>query len=232
MSFQHFSHEHRLRKSSLIIEVFCSMCNRSIPALQEDCYYCDLCRYYLHQECAELPERIDHHSLHPLHPLFLTKRSLSDSRSCYYFEKPLGNDQYFYVCSQLCSNLYMHVACALIPLPSITFNVDGGEDHDDVVRFVCHQQPMTLVELNERPAQCFSCQSNWSGPAYSCTFEKCENFVHKSCTELPQKIQHPFHSPHSRILRVSKPLSCRSCHKKKKIVRSSSVVLKMGVTLT
>lgn len=108
----------------------------------------------------------------------------------------------------------MHVACALIPLPSITFNVDGGEDHDDVVRFVCHQQPMTLVELNERPAQCFACQSNWSGPAYSCTFEKCENFVHKSCTELPQKIEHPFHTPHSLILRVSKPLSCRSCHKK------------------
>ncbi|EXB40980.1 hypothetical protein L484_020715 [Morus notabilis] len=192
------------------------MCNRTIEK-GLDCYWCRLCRYYLHQECAKLPEHIDH-SFHPLHGLKLTKRSLNDTCRCYYCEKPLENDEYLYACDKMCSDFFMHMTCAMIPLPTITSNVDGCKDHD-VAQFACHQRPMTLMDhghhlSNKRAAKCFGCQSNWSGPAYSCISENCENFLHKSCGELPQKIQHAVHSPHSLILQVSKPQSCRSCCKK------------------
>lgn len=217
--FRHFSHEHKLHNRIFSSECFCNMCNGRISGGVHH-YYCPRCNYYIHEQCAEWPEHIDH-SFYPPHRLTLQSRSLEDNvNRCYYCEKPFQNDEYLYACEQLCSDFYMHRACAMIPVPTIMSNIDGSEEHN-VVRFSCHQQPMILVDHRDghkRRAKCFACQSNRSGPMYSCISSECDNFIHKSCSELPQKIQHPFHSPHSLILQVSQPQSCRSCCKQRCIL--------------
>ena len=191
---RHFSHEHELQSHSFLSERFCNMCNGPIP-IGDYHYFCSQCRYYIHKECAMWPEHIDH-SLHPPHRLTLQSRSLDDNvNRCYYCKKPFQNDEYLYACEQLCSDFYMHRACAMIPVPTIMSNIDGSEEHN-VVQFSCHQQPMILVDQRDSHksrATCFACQSNRSGPMYSCISSTCDNFIHKSCSDLPQKIQHHFH---------------------------------------
>ncbi|PON86288.1 Protein kinase C-like phorbol ester/diacylglycerol-binding domain containing protein [Trema orientale] len=153
--------------------------------------------------CAELPEH-SNHSLHePFHSLILEKSA--SSTSCHYCDKPFKDD-YAYTCSQ-CA-FYMHISCFLIPLPTIKCD---GED----VQYICHEDPMTLVEHGDEEnvrKKCFACQLPWSSPAYPC--KTCENYLHKSCAQLPRTIRHPSHSQHSLTLQVSKPTSCDLCFKK------------------
>ncbi|GMN39157.1 hypothetical protein TIFTF001_008392 [Ficus carica] len=221
----HFSHNHPLRLMKVFFRrrlrlIFrCGVCNHDI---EEASYYscCDQhCSYYIHKRCAELPQHIKNHSLHrPSHLLTLGKTSSSSSlHNCYYCEKPFKDDQFSYACNH-CSNFCMHMDCATIPLLTVTTDDDDdGQDHGDV-RYICHQHPMTLVEQDygkKHRAKCFACQSEWSaGPAYSCTSNSCENFLHKSCAELPRKVQHPCHPSCPLELHVSKPRSCDSCCKK------------------
>ncbi|GMN57953.1 hypothetical protein TIFTF001_027057 [Ficus carica] len=217
MGFKHFSHEHVLDWDGLPSEFSCNMCNRKIRTGEFN-YICFVClNCFIHKECAERPKQIKHHTLHPHHSLLLAKRSLNDTSCCYYCQKPFDNDEFVYACDQLCSDSYMHMACAVIPLPTLTSDVvDGGQDRS-FVRYACHEEAMTLVEHPDwvkREAKCFACQSGWSGPAYSCKSEMCENFLHKACVELPQKIQPAFHPHHSLILQVIPPRSCRRCCKK------------------
>ncbi|GMN43090.1 hypothetical protein TIFTF001_012299 [Ficus carica] len=169
----HFSHEHVLQGHWVSKERVCNMCNGPI-SIKLYHYFCSQCRYYIHKECAKWPEHIDH-SLHPPHRLTLQRRSLDDNvNRCCYCEKPFENYEYLYACEQLCSDFYMHRACAMIPVPTIMSNIDGSEEHN-VVHFSCHQQPTILVDhrdSHKSRATCFACQSNRSGPVYSCT-SKC-----------------------------------------------------------
>ncbi|PON98336.1 43kDa postsynaptic protein [Trema orientale] len=174
----------------------------------------------MHKSCGELLPQHTDHSLHPLHhqPLTLLNiRSSSNDTStttittCYFCDETFqSHETLAYACNQ-CS-LYMHTSCALIPLPAIKFE-------GDVARYVCHEHPMSLVadddDSRKGQANCFACQSRWSGPAYSCTSATCQNFLHRSCAEWPQKIQHPLHPHHLLTLQVSdQSQSCRSCRKK------------------
>ncbi|EXB40977.1 hypothetical protein L484_020712 [Morus notabilis] len=188
---KHFSHEHALQKIWSFSTAICEICGQIFKWK----YGCKPCRYYVHEECAKLPEFIINHALHPQHRLRLKKVPLIDNiNCCYYCDKPFESDYKYYVCackSSCSDNFYMHMKCAMIPLPTITItsDVDGYKDHG-VAQFACHQQPMILVvddhehhHSNKTAAKCFGCQSNWSGPVYSCISEECENFLHKSCAE-------------------------------------------------
>ncbi|GMN69890.1 hypothetical protein TIFTF001_038937, partial [Ficus carica] len=223
---KHFSHKHNLQFHRDILEVHsCFICNLSFGGQHDsNGYACSLCFHFIHGKCAKLEQHINH-SLHTRHHLTLAKRSLSNttttttlssSSCCYFCEKPIGNEC-TYACDE-CSNFHMHTTCAMITLPKIlrSDDVDGGQHHN-VVQYTCHEKGMKLVEHEDERkgrAKCFACHSLWSGPAYSCTLNECENFLHKSCADLQQKIKHPFHSRHPLLLLVSKPLSCRSCCKK------------------
>ncbi|KAL5562946.1 hypothetical protein UlMin_032693 [Ulmus minor] len=212
---QHFSHPHALsldESGGLVGE--CKMCHGSIRR-EEIVYYCWNCWlstqswYLIHKSCAELAQHINP-SIHSPHQFTLVStRSLSNSNPCYYCDKPFETQHRLcYTCDHCSIN--MHVSCALIPLPSIA----SSSDHHQHVQFLCHQKPMILTHSpHDNHRQCLSCQSPWSsGSAYTCT--TCHSFFHKSCAELPQKIQHPFHPNHSLTLQLSKPTSCSSCCKR------------------
>ncbi|PON98114.1 Zinc finger, PHD-type, conserved site [Trema orientale] len=140
---QHFSHEHPLKlgiwRSSAMLT--CGLCQLSI--CDDQSHRCKECDYFIHKACAELPKHIDH-SLHPQHnALGLAKRSLNGTSTiCYYCENSFGDQEILaYICD-MCS-LLMHITCALIPIPTVT--CDNDQD-TGVVQYVCHQNPMTLVE--------------------------------------------------------------------------------------
>lgn len=64
---------------------------------------------------------------------------------------------------------------------------------------------------------CKGCNTPVSGPTYYCN--GCPEFLlHKSCSQIPEKIQHPFHPPHPLILHTKSPypsrsLNCDACKK-------------------
>ncbi|GMQ04760.1 hypothetical protein CsSME_00050081 [Camellia sinensis var. sinensis] len=64
-----------------------------------------------------------------------------------------------------------------------------------------HEHPLKL-EKNEISQTCWICLQDISSPMYVCSKEYCfERFsIHKSCTELPREMVHPFHRQHSLIL--------------------------------
>ncbi|XP_062079481.1 uncharacterized protein LOC133783895 isoform X1 [Humulus lupulus] len=216
MSMNHFSHQHSLSPLTWrpgFPKFSCGLCNHLIKS-GENFYDCwDCYDYHIHERCAELPEHITN-SLHDQHPLtLLEKRSNPSTICCSYCNKSIEDELYVYTCEE-CA-FYVHITCASIPLPTIT--CDGCEDQD-IVHFSCHQQPMVLVEFgggkDVQGNNCFVCRLPWSNPSYSCTSLTCMNFLHESCAELPQKINHPFHSHQPLKLQISKPPACDVCCKK------------------
>ncbi|KAF4357547.1 hypothetical protein G4B88_026926 [Cannabis sativa] len=202
---QHYSHNHLLNQLDDIREVYrediiitCKLCELRIGHNQK-CYDCSQsCFYTLHKICAEFPQYLDH-VLHPEHGhLMLKKRSIDDTSKCYYCENSFQSQQTLaYICTQ-CS-LHIHTTCALIPIPTLI----RDNDNDTKVQYLCHQHPMSLLEHDQSKdqAQCFVCQSIWSGLAYSCSSPGCKNFLHYSCANFQSKIdQHPSHSHHPLIL--------------------------------
>ena len=191
----------------------CGLCNHwQLPG--HTCYVCFDCCYAIHKECSELPIRMYFHPLHARdHSLTLSKRSLPAAACCYYCDGSFANDEcYTYGCDD-CPNLYMHMACAAIPLPTISTALPAS-GVDRAARFDCHQHPMTLVP-ERRQGQCFACQSRWLGPAYCCASKDvdCGIFLHKSCAEMPERIRHSLDSRHCLVLQVSKPRTCDLCDK-------------------
>ncbi|KAM6554681.1 hypothetical protein CsatB_015443 [Cannabis sativa] len=208
----HFSHPHdhrfhQIRDYQCVPYWGCRLCNQLITQ-GEKFYECRTCWYFMHKECGELPEHMNNHTLHDQHPLTLRKihNNNISSSCCFYCDKPFG-DEYAYSCQE-CA-FYMHIKCASIPLPTLTSH-DG-----DIVRFSCHQHPMAIVhQHHDKGNNCFACQLPWSTPSYSCTTLTCNNFVHKSCAELPQTINHPFHSHQPLKLQINKLQTCDVCCKK------------------
>ncbi|KAL5562938.1 hypothetical protein UlMin_032685 [Ulmus minor] len=202
---EHFSHQHTLSLGFGRVGK-CQLCYGSIGFLHK-VYACRSCGYFIHKQCAKLPQHVNP-SIHSPHQFTLAfTRSLSNSTACYYCDKPFKNHRYCYTCDHCSIN--MHLDCALTPLPFI-----ASSDHHQHVQFLCHQNLMILTHSpHENHHQCLLCQSPWlSGSAYTC--KSCHNFFHKSCAELPQKIQHPFHPHHSFTLQLSDPTSCSSCCKR------------------
>ncbi|XP_062080686.1 uncharacterized protein LOC133785469 [Humulus lupulus] len=181
MEIQHFRHGmHPLvlkdGKNTIINEsIKCDICDRSIIA-SAPFYSCDTCQYYLHKSCAQLPQKIIHHSFHPSHPLTLSIHEYRFCHSCntYFTNSPM------YLCTDC--DLSLHLECAkLVPITHST-----------------HHHPMSLLinEDNKYAADCFGCRSmiNSSDRAYGCT--ECKCFIHESCAESPKQIQYPFHLDH------------------------------------
>ncbi|EXB37067.1 hypothetical protein L484_020858 [Morus notabilis] len=151
---QHFSHKHPLQYRHISNEIKDTYCF---------CFAQD-CPYYTHENCADLQEQMINHALHPQHHLKLAKRSSlnGDNSRCYYCEKPFEDISM--------NNISTH-ATSRSPLPTEeTTEVDDGSHDDGVVQYICHQRPMIEQSLWQSSAKCFACQSDWSGPAYSCDF--------------------------------------------------------------
>ncbi|KAF4375363.1 hypothetical protein F8388_024022 [Cannabis sativa] len=211
----HFSHPHHrfyLYNWSYTYYWRCCLCNQLITS-GEEYYKCEgYCFNVVHKQCGELPEQINNHTFHDQHPLTLRIHNNNISSCCFYCDKPFG-DEYAYSCEEC--EFYMHMRCASIPLPTLTCH-----DGDIIVRFSCHQHPMAIFDQDDgkdayQGNNCFVCQLPWSTtPSYSCTTLTCKNFVHKSCAQLSQTINHPFHSHQPLKLQITKLQTCDVCCKK------------------
>ncbi|PON60278.1 Zinc finger, RING/FYVE/PHD-type [Trema orientale] len=190
MEIQHFFHEKHLMllrhgKTTDDQKNICGICARS--DIEAPFYACDLCGYYLHKSCAELP-RLLNHFFHPSHPLKLYTRNYKNYH-CHSCHRPLSNPPYFY-CAEC--NFKMHVECAMMPPISYT-----EVEQKEIIQHFSHQHLLPLVEIdNKDEIDCWGCQSTiCSGDrAYGCT--NCEYFLHESCAKLPREIQHPYHRCH------------------------------------
>ncbi|PKI44638.1 hypothetical protein CRG98_034993 [Punica granatum] len=75
-----------------------------------------------------------------------------------------------------------------------------------------HKHALVLQELSKDfSLGCKICSISVKGPAYHCI--DCEFFLHKSCAELPPKIQHPSHPQHPLVFSMdaSPRFRCYGC---------------------
>ncbi|GLT60037.1 hypothetical protein SLA2020_328250 [Shorea laevis] len=86
-----------------------------------------------------------------------------------------------------------------------------------------HAHPLLLMEekSKSKEAFCSACRELITGSSYICS--QCEFYLHKSCAELPNEINHPLHLQHPLILDaklkdVSSKFSCSFCRKGKGFV--------------
>lgn len=202
-TIKHFSHEHPLLLTKFnIYDVFafgaCALCFRFHFSGNAN-YVCGLCKYYIHQSCAKLAQQIIH-SFHPSHPLTLQGLANEVRYSCdschrFTYSSP------FYKCDEC--DFIMDKECAL--MPPITFE---GQEH---IQRSSHQHPiLPLVQMDNKDLtfKCSTCHKTCIGLSYAC--KKCEYFLHKSCGDLLEKIQHPSHPNHPIV--ISCPIASDSTY--------------------
>ncbi|XVE86030.1 hypothetical protein DITRI_Ditri18aG0003500 [Diplodiscus trichospermus] len=76
-----------------------------------------------------------------------------------------------------------------------------------------HRHLLTFYEVIEQNESllCKACWLKVSGQAYAC--KSCNYYLHKTCTQLPQKLLHPLHPPHALQLVCSTLFSAYTCQK-------------------
>lgn len=66
-----------------------------------------------------------------------------------------------------------------------------------------HDHPLTQWHMKEKDEElkCYGCDIPVEGPVYGC--KDCKFHLHKSCAELPEEFQHPYHRDHPLVLRLA-----------------------------
>ncbi|KAL3737940.1 hypothetical protein ACJRO7_019462 [Eucalyptus globulus] len=203
---QHFCHEHVLTGSEKSEEdrVFCSGCKKQCSGLT---YACDTCKFYLHEACSELPREYEHF-FHPLHKL-----TLQNSHSGVYCRACEKKCRGFTFSCKEC-NFHLDVVCAM-KVEKVT------RDPACYIPHFSHGHPLKITD-EEWNTTCLACSKQRldSGLIYGC--KKCRVWLHKSCAELPQKINHFFHKECTGQLNLEvrstleprlRKVKCRACHK-------------------
>ncbi|KAL5562913.1 hypothetical protein UlMin_032660 [Ulmus minor] len=173
------------RNDGVIIDCFaCQLPWSSGPA-----YTCQQsCQNILHKECAELPQKIEHSSLHPHHPL---KLQISGPRSCNACYK--RNYWVMFQCEECTFNLCPD--CAFL-FPT--------------VRWRRHNHPLFLLEKTYRNVDqnCNVCRISYEKQQqvkvkdevhhtrsllFRCMEIECDLNIHFLCGPLPRTIKHECH---------------------------------------
>ncbi|XP_042990249.1 uncharacterized protein LOC122317309 [Carya illinoinensis] len=84
------------------------------------------------------------------------------------------------------------------------------------LQYSCRTHDDPWLFINELGGEwCLLCDETAFGPGYGC--EECVSYMHKSCAELPQELQHPSHPKHPLhlILLQIPPNECDGCREKK-----------------
>ncbi|CAL5411548.1 unnamed protein product [Camellia sinensis] len=206
---KHFSHKHMLEVSSW--ERDCRMCNQDIP--DDPIYYCPIgCLFTIHKSCSStIQQSLHHHPFHPHHSLFL-----SDDIHPHSLCNACGShsvNMSAYTCFD-CS-FTLHVVCAsLTPTTKTT--------QSQIQLQPTHPHPLISCDLNNNNNNCkytYTC-SCCSQPfddersvVHVCL--ECKGLLHKTCAQLPRKIDHPFHPSHPLFLLPQKPrffgYTCGAC---------------------
>lgn len=209
---KHFFHEHQLSyntKYQCGISTRCYLCNGNVA--DGDYFYCKHCEihekdFVLHRRCAEQAEEIVH-PRHPGHRLKLHRRGNAQApllycNACW---KPLhGPFQYY--CFH-CSDFNLHLSCAMLE------DQQGMFKKKVSLKLPYHQHDLILYE-NKTREKCGWCRKDiWpDSNIYAC--HDCWVYLHEACMfqvlQLPNRIRHPFHEPHSLRLSIGKN-KCLAC---------------------
>ncbi|KAH6758009.1 hypothetical protein C2S52_023090 [Perilla frutescens var. hirtella] len=216
----HRSHQHRLMVIRGLASFICSACGTQHQGLSASSYFCSDCGFWIHRDCASLPNAIK--LLHPKHQhsLFLTygyDRSSSSSSASFYH----SSSSKCAICGDVLQSLgvylclkcgyYVHIRCATSDPHSFQPVLIRDAKLADLLHLPMADERANLVQYmleNTRYSSrvCNACVEYISPPFYSCS--KCRDFLlHSCCAHLPRKIQHPIHSEHTLFLFSETPES-------------------------
>ncbi|KAI4373203.1 hypothetical protein MLD38_011356 [Melastoma candidum] len=188
----HFSHEHPLKLRELFVAnsppdlIRCGGCEFPIYG---PVYCCERCKFVLHKSCAMFPVDIEH-PFHPQHQLAIFRKGHWPLRSK---GREVQRETHVYRCLQRDCSFELEGVDAIATLP----DEDGpGEDNSrETILHFSHEHPLTSCRVKgECKLECMGCRRMVSGEAYICY--GCAYLLHKECTELPKRVQHPFHIVH------------------------------------
>ncbi|PSR81708.1 Nucleoredoxin, partial [Actinidia chinensis var. chinensis] len=187
----------------------CVVCNQQITGPHYSCPSCP--KFFIHRyPCFEVSDYIQHHPFHPQHTLTLI-HSRAYSEDLYYSCDVCSNDfdagGYVYSCDEC--TFYMDVKCASLSLTDC-------KSHDHQLSPL-HPHPLILCDKNSNFCyKCTFCELPIEierGSLYACL--QCRALLHKSCADLPQKMEHPLHPSHPLILVYSRIwVTCQVCCRK------------------
>lgn len=209
MNIQSSCHPHPLQLvdfEEILFNRWCMKCEKDIAQISY--FHCYTCRFNYHYHCVvTLPQHINH-SFHSDHRLNLL---IEQNFECYVCKRSHRSFP-SYACTEC--NFNIDVECALWP----TVTCKLGQQP------ICHLQPMALLEnvasVDDQGGggvlTCFVCRSPCPSGSSSSTFvcTVCKRLVHKSCTELPLEITHPFQPQYPLFLRLAQyheSMACVSC---------------------
>ncbi|CAL5361400.1 unnamed protein product [Camellia sinensis] len=235
---EHFKQKHGLKALSreTLEGDHCIVCRQDKEDILGWLYYCctsGCSLHYFHKSCSEIPPVLlykqqqqkhsnhDHHHnhFHPQHPLFLAYSIEIPSQTCC---NACGRDFYFdplvYICLELECSFILHVTCSfLTPTTTTTTTTKTIEPQDHPYQPNHHPHPLILCDppniYNYKCTCCCLPFDTRSPTVYVCL--DCNALLHKSCSELPFKLDHHlFHPLHPLLLR---PVSrghfvCWACH--------------------
>ncbi|KAH9754084.1 phorbol-ester/DAG-type domain-containing protein [Citrus sinensis] len=186
----------------------CQACGYDIDGIHLRCVQC---RILFHVHCGSqkpnLPQAIvnKHHHEHPL-TLTTTETSTIDESNyplCAACSKKRKPWHPFYSCAE-CEDYSVHVRCV----------VTEKQFERDKLKHASHRHYLIFNEKevgdDDVVIICHICETSLQGPAYSCG--TCEFSIHKSCAELPVKIDHPFHRHPLTLSKTNHSSNrCRAC---------------------
>ena len=141
-------------------------------------YSCDLCDYFLHKKCAELPQEIND-PVHPQHLLTLYARS------------PYGPSRY--ECDACDENLDRFNYCCL----SCKFNICMSCFLEErTITHTSHKHPLAVIS-RQALFRCNACHTESKDLSYM--FYPCNFWIHKTCALSPTTITRSDH-PHPLFL--------------------------------
>lgn len=204
MEIKHFGHKHKLTflpELSKDTEAFCQGCGELIS---DSAYVCEDCLFWLHKSCAELPGEIQYrlHTLHPLTPEY--PGFICDS--C----RNISGSGFFFNCSSCQFNL--DAKCALLINQQRMKQRDRSES---TIHHFCHKHKLNLCNFGKHSILAFCCCCNFHLNNYSlyCCID-CRFFIHESCLNMQQEVQHPLHPQHplfTHALINNESRMCDSC---------------------
>ncbi|XP_073152073.1 uncharacterized protein [Henckelia pumila] len=179
---QHFSHEHPLiYVDKETLKGCCSACG--VALLSSPSYKCgkDHCNFFLHQQCAELPQFSGPNFIHGnYYNLVLLAKPPHDNCKCIKCGSLCKN--FTYKCSrQLFRDriLYVHSLCAF-PL-------------EISVKHISHKHSLTAM-CREASLICDGCGREQKGTFFCC--QKCSFYIYQDCCLLPDIVEINHHHDH------------------------------------
>ncbi|KAL8500691.1 hypothetical protein ACS0TY_020320 [Phlomoides rotata] len=177
---------------------FCNSCGLGGDGLS---YSCSACEFDIHVHCALIPNHNPNSQPQiPIYPPLIATTSN---------DPPLP---------QLQTSI-----SPSFPQPNITTAPVRSNDSKSETSMTKHFSHPHFLKPNEIPQKkaklnCSACESDLSGPAYSCTEPHCSFNLHKACFDLPREVRHKFHSHPLTLLAspassYSDEYTCDACQK-------------------